>query len=161
MMSTPQKKEESAHEKNNRMSADVLPETVYEADSQGRMTFVNRKAFEYFGYTREDVDGGLSIGDMVIPGDRGRVSEHVLALLNDEHTSVDDYTMQRKDGSTFPALISSAAVIQEGKPVGVRGIIIDITGRKQAEEMVQNSFTRFQLSLSNLYAGICVLFQVF
>ncbi|MCB0751693.1 MAG: HAMP domain-containing histidine kinase, partial [Ignavibacteriae bacterium] len=43
----------------------------------------------------------------------------------------------RKDGSTFPIIISSSLIIKDNIPIGVRGIIIDITERKQAEEDLQ------------------------
>jgi len=40
----------------------------------------------------------------------------------------------RKDGSTFHAIIYSNAIIRDNKPVGVRGIVLDITKRNKAEQ---------------------------
>jgi len=41
--------------------------------------------------------------------------------------------MLRKDGSTFPAVIYASTILREGKGIGLRLIVIDITERKQAE----------------------------
>ena len=34
--------------------AELLPQTIYEMDLNGNLTFVNKKAFDHFGYTPED-----------------------------------------------------------------------------------------------------------
>ncbi|MGZ4892343.1 MAG: sensor histidine kinase, partial [Halobacteriota archaeon] len=48
-----------------------------------------------------------------------------------------EYTGRRKDGSTFPILVYGAPIKRDGAVVGVRGIIVDVTKRKQAEERVK------------------------
>jgi len=121
-------------EKRFRELAELLPETVYETDMQGILTFVNRKAFDRFGYTQEDFAGGLNTLDMVTPDDRGRALESMKRIMNSEDIRSNEYTMLRKDGSTFPALIHSTVIINNGKPSGLRGFIIDITERKRMEE---------------------------
>ena len=40
----------------------------------------------------------------------------------------------RKDGSTFHVPIYTNAIIRDNKPVGVRGIVLDITKRNKAEQ---------------------------
>jgi two-component system sensor kinase FixL len=45
----------------------------------------------------------------------------------------------RKDGSTFPVLLYSAAITRGDRPVGLRGIVLDITERKEVEKALQNS----------------------
>jgi PAS domain-containing protein len=37
----------------------MLPETVFEIDLGGQVTFVSRSAFAAFGYTPQDVEKGL------------------------------------------------------------------------------------------------------
>ena len=46
-------------EKNFRDFADSLPETVYETDAEGNVTFFNRTGRQVFGYTLEDFAEGL------------------------------------------------------------------------------------------------------
>ncbi len=50
--------------------AELLPETIYEMDTGGNLSFVNRNAFEKFKYTQQDFDRGLNGFDMIIPEER-------------------------------------------------------------------------------------------
>ena len=50
--------------------AELLPETVFETDQCGNLTFVNRNAFNAFGYAQEDFGRGLTALQMVAPEDR-------------------------------------------------------------------------------------------
>jgi PAS domain S-box-containing protein len=123
-----------ASEERFRELAELLPEIVYETDVQGTLTFVNRNAVDLFGYTQEDYAAGLNVLDMIVPTDRGRALESNQRVMNGENVGSNEFTMRRKDGSTFPATIHSTAIIHEGKSVGLRGVIVDITERKLAEE---------------------------
>ncbi len=44
-----------------RTMAQLLPNGIYEADAELRITYANRAAFETFGYTQEGFDHGVSI----------------------------------------------------------------------------------------------------
>ena len=115
--------------------AQMLPETVFEMDMQGTITFVNQRAFEVFGYTRQDFARGINALDMLIPGDRERAQKVIQLLFGGENSGPNEYTAQRIDGSTFPILISSSVILHQGKNAGIRGLIFDITERKQAEAL--------------------------
>jgi signal transduction histidine kinase len=71
---------------------------------------------------------------MLVPEDRDRAKENIQRALSGEELGGNEYTALSKDGSTFPVIIYSAPIIYENKPVGLRGFVIDITERKQAEE---------------------------
>jgi PAS domain S-box-containing protein len=124
--------------------AELMPETIYEVNLKGRLTFVNRNAYNYFGYTQADLKRGLSSFDMIIPADRDRAKENVVKILSGEQTGINEYTALRKDGNTFPVMIYSAPIFKEGKPVGMRGFVIDITDRKTAEEERRKLEVQFQ-----------------
>jgi len=121
-------------EKRYRDLADLLPQTVFELDERANLIFVNRNAFGMFRYSQEDFDKGLSGLQMFIPEDRDRAKENIKRRLRGEKFGANEYTALRKDGSTFPILLHSAPIVREGKPVGLRGIIIDITERKRVEK---------------------------
>ncbi len=114
--------------------AELLPETIYEMDVRGNLTFVNRNAFTHFGYTQQDFEHGLNAFDMLVPHERPRSMANVKKILKGEETGLTEYTALRRDGSTFPCMIRSAPIVREGMPVGLRGFIIDITKRKRVEE---------------------------
>jgi len=113
--------------------ADSLPQIVCELDPEGKITFANRNAFNAFGYTREDFEKGLNALQMLIPEDRDRARENIRRMLNGEKLSGNEYTAQRKDGTTFPVLIYSSPLLQGNKPRGLRAVLIDISELKQAE----------------------------
>ena len=124
--------------------AEMMPETVFEVDLEGKLTFANRNAFNYFGYTPQDLKKGLKSFDMIIPKDRERAQDNVGKILKGEKSGLNEYTALRKDGSTFPVMIHSAPIFKEGKPVGLRGFMVDITERIKAEEERRKLEVQFQ-----------------
>ncbi len=124
-------------EKRYRDLADLLPQTVFELDERANLIFANRNAFDMFCYSQEDFDKGLNAIQMFIPEDRDRAKENIQKRLRGEKLGINEYTALRKDGNTFPVLVHSAPIIHEGKPIGLRGIIIDITEHKRMERKLQ------------------------
>jgi len=113
---------------------DLLPQTIFEIDEKGNLTFTNRCGFESFGYSQEDLDKGLNALQLFIPEDRERVSENMRKVLTSQEPGTNEYTALRKDGILFPVITCSSGIIRDGQPVGLRGIVIDITERKRAEQ---------------------------
>ncbi len=133
---------ESLQESNVRFRelAELLPETIFEMDANGTLTFVNRKAFDCLGYTQQDFDQGLKGLEMIDPKDRRRAVESAKRVMSGENIGLNEYTAMRKDKSTFPALIRSTAICRDDKPIGLRGFIIDITETKRLEAQLQQSY---------------------
>lgn len=125
----------SENEKIVRDLADLLPETIFEMDLAGNLTYVNRQAFEHFRYSQEDFAGGLNAFAMIHPDDRFRARKNIEAVVRGEKTGPAEYRGLRKDGSTFPVLIRSTPIYREGKPVGLRGIILDYSEQKWLSEL--------------------------
>jgi len=119
--------------------AELLPQMVYEIDERGNFIFINRQTMECTGYTQEDIDKGLNALQMVIPEDRDMAKKELQRILSGERLGGNEYTALRKDGSTFPTIIYSSSIIRERKPVGLRGIAIDITQRKKTEKRLIRS----------------------
>lgn len=112
-------------ERRFRELAALLPETVFEMDSQGRFTYVNEKGLEQFGYSREDFEAGASAFDMIVPEDRVQAAENLAQALSGKKIYHSEYTCLRKDGSTFPGLFYTTVRYRNKAPAGVLGIIID------------------------------------
>jgi len=139
-------------EEKYRELANSLPQVVFEMDKSGVITFVNRNAFDLFGYTQNDFDEGVNAFQMLIPEDRDRASDNIQMRLIGKKFGSQEYTAQRKDGSTFPVTVHVNPVVFGNKPVGLRGIMIDITERKQAEEELQKlaAVVKYSSELVNL-----------
>jgi len=121
-------------EKRFREMAELTPQTIFETDVTGRLSFANRKAFDSFGYSQEDFDHGINSIDMLAPEERQRGGENIFKIMAGEEIGLNEYTAMRKDGSNFPIMIHSAPIVRNGKTLGLRGFIVDITDRKKTEE---------------------------
>ena len=120
--------------------AELLPEAVYECDPDGNLTFSNAAAFEAVGITEEDFQHGATVFDFIDPSDHDRVRENVGAIIGGVKSGeTGEYTFVRKDGSKFPARIRSQPFYRDGKPAGLRGVIIDISDQKNQEEELRKS----------------------
>lgn len=111
-----------------------LPQVVFETDKDGIITFANRNAFDLFGYTQDDIDQGLDVFQMLTSNHWDRVAEDIQKVMRNQKLDNVEYTARKKDGRTFPVLVNVNAIIHENTPIGLRGILIDISDRKQAEK---------------------------
>ena len=120
--------------------AELLPQAVYETDVTGNLTYANHMAFEMFGYSQDDVDMGLNVLSTISPEYQEMAKENLLKVVRGHELDeqIREYLAIRKDGSTFPINIYSSLILHDGVIVGVRGIIIDITDKKEAEEKVKS-----------------------
>ena len=113
----------------------LLPQGVYEMDENYTITFANQQSIEMLGYTTEEVYAApLNALDTCIPEDRERMKENIQRIMAGEKLGGIEYTLLRKGGTTIPVIIYSTAIIGDGKAVGLRGVTVDITERKQVEE---------------------------
>ena len=119
--------------------AELLPETIYEVDTEGKILFVNKNGLDQFGYSEDDLRHGLNAFEMLTPEDRQRAALNFSRTLAGESTGLSEYNAVRKNGDTFPIMLLSDTITRDAKPVGLRGIIIDLTERKKLETQLQHA----------------------
>jgi len=136
--------------------SDLLPQSVFEIDDTGKIIYVNQCALEKFGYTREEIEKGLSSLQMFVPGQRALALENIKVSILGKRLGL-EYTMLCKDGSTFPAIINASAIIRNGCPVGLRGIIVDISERKKMENALQQSEQLLRSLVDNMLDATLIL----
>ena len=121
--------------------AEMLPAIVLETDQHGFGTFINRYAFETAGYAPEDIEAmrtaRIPIFDLLAPQDRERARRNMLKIMQGEVLSPREYKALRKNGSHFTALTRATPIIHDGRVLGVRVIMFDVTEVKQAEETLR------------------------
>jgi len=118
---------------------ELLPQTVFEIDQRGMIISVNPVGLKAFGYTIEDLERGVNVSQVFVQTDHQRMGENIRKILTGEPIGGVEYTAQRKDGSMFPVLTYSVPVFRDRTPVGLRGVLVDITERKRAEEVLRDS----------------------
>ncbi|UCC80075.1 MAG: PAS domain S-box protein [Candidatus Zixiibacteriota bacterium] len=138
-------------ERKYREIIDTLPETVFEADLEGRGTFVNDAGLALFGYSREDFGKGVEITNLFCDYEKERIKANYEKVLKGERNQSTEYMALKKDGTVFPVLVHSCPIISENRPVGIRGVTIDITEnykiRKQLER--EKDFVNSLLDTAN------------
>jgi PAS domain S-box-containing protein len=154
---TERKKAEEAlirSEERYRDLADSLPEIVFETDLNGKVTYANKNAFTMTRYTKEDLAKGTCVFDLIEEKDRENSKEHFNRILANQLSARDEYTFVKKDGSSFPIMIVSKPIMDGKRIVGLRGIAIDITQRKQVEEALLESEKKSRAIVANSLIGI-------
>lgn len=123
---------------------EFLPQFVYEIDTTGRLIFVNQHAADIVGITREILDAGLNIRDIIVPQEWEQLESDLALTLTGTKNTHTVYHARIKDGSQIPVNIYSAPVYRDGTHTGFRGIIVDITETFQTQEALQKSERRFR-----------------
>lgn len=156
------KAEESFRESEERFRelSELLPQIVFEMDLKGELKFVNKAAFQHFGYSENEFNKGLKAVDMLAPEDRDRVFINIQKLLSEKPTDNNEYIALKKDGTKFPILIFSNVIKKNSVPVGIRGIIIDISDRKKLEEQLNASLKEKEILLKEVPHRVKNNFQV-
>ncbi|MDD5141999.1 response regulator [Methanoregula sp.] len=132
-----------ASEEKYRTLADFLPVMVFETDREGRATFANRLTFPTFGITPADIVNGINILDHIVIEEREDAKQGVKELFRGRERIPREYTLVKKDGSRFPALIRSTA-IHDWKSqtiTGIRGVVIDLTEQKKQESALKEAYS--------------------
>jgi PAS domain S-box-containing protein len=140
-----------------RQLVDLLPQTVFEIDQMLTITSINPVALKSFGYTREDLEKGVNVFEVFSLDDHQRLRENINKILRGETTGALEYTAKKKDGSTFPVLTYSVPIIHENNPVGLRGVLVDITERKAAEQATQGALSLLKATLESTADGLLVI----
>lgn len=116
--------------------ADSLPDIVFEMDLEGNLLYVSTAAFQFQGYTNEDLDKGMTVKDVLVDWEKA-MDDFKGMIKTNIKTGAKAYKAIKKDGSTAPAIISARLVYDKGKVVGLRGVVTDITEQKRTEEKLK------------------------
>ena len=149
-----------ASEKRFQSLVEMLPQSIWECDDRGNVTYVNQRTYEMYGYDYEDVEKGMTIWQTIHPDDRERVLGDFIRASGEEPSefpAFHEFMSIRKDGSTFPLITYHVPIVHENKITGMRGIGIDISERKRAEEALRESEVKYRTLVNRANDAICVM----
>ncbi len=127
-----------------RVLTDSLPEIIFETDIAGRIIYANKRGFEITGYTEKDLAKKIPVFSLIAPQDKKKALKHFIKTLNNQLSPDNEFVAVRKDGTTFPSIIVTSVIVENERPIGLRGVIIDITERKKAEQSVLESEAKYR-----------------
>jgi diguanylate cyclase (GGDEF)-like protein/PAS domain S-box-containing protein len=143
------------NEKRFKDLVELLPEIVMEVNKDQKITFTNQAFFRTTGYREEDIGKGLYLTDILTPQDLKLIREKISGLIHGGKTESSEYFAIKKDGTTFPILISTVAINDEnGNFMGFRSVALDITNRKKEEELLREVEERWQFALEGSEDGV-------
>jgi PAS domain S-box-containing protein len=142
-------------EKRYRELAEMLPQTVYEHDMDGKLTYLNQAGKKTFGI--ESLETGVSARDLVVAEDIERMLGNMQKSSFGNSTSRgNSYTAMRLNGEKFPVMIFATPMISEEKVTGIRGIVIDMTEYVSMEKALRESERKYRTLIDKATDGILI-----
>ncbi|MBI1763177.1 MAG: PAS domain S-box protein [Acidobacteria bacterium] len=136
----------------------TLQDGYWELDLNAQLSFFNEAVCEIFGRTQEEMNG-RGVQQFLAEETKQRAHEMFRQLLK---TGVPvktfEFEIVRPD-ATARALETSITLMRQadGSPGGFRGIVRDVTERKQAERLIKERDERFRALIENSYDGIVLI----
>ncbi|MBL7662275.1 GAF domain-containing protein [bacterium] len=131
---------------------------IFHSDPEQKLTFVSRRALDFFGMNPEDIRGVSRVHwfDFVHPDDQDRVKT-LATEMRDARSSFDQEfrVINRVSGNVRWLFVRLVPVYENQKLTGWDGFGIDITSRREAQEslVVQNRKIRALYTVSSAIRG--------
>ncbi len=132
-------------ERKYRELTESLPEVVFETDINGNLLFVNRSASQITGYSIEEFDNNFNFLRLLVPAEQEKALLWISRFKSGESKLSGEFQIIKKDGSVFPAMICITSVIFDNKLLGLRGIVLDNSEHKKAEDRLKQAAQDLQL----------------
>ena len=132
-----------------------LPGMVYRIDlrEKQRMTFFNNRVEEMTGYAAGELRVGhvCSIEPLIVEEDRQTVIDEVNRAVRERSAFALDYRIRHKNGTIrYFEEWGRPICDDDGEPLCIDGVILDVTDRALAENAVRESGERFRQLAENI-----------
>ncbi len=122
-----------ASEARYRTLVETSPNGITLADLEGKIILCNLQAVRLHGFSSPESMMGIDVFKLIAPQDRRLAALNTQRTINEGHVMNAEYTLLRRDGTTFPGEISTALVRNSsGAPTGFISMTRDITERRKA-----------------------------
>ncbi len=134
-------------------TVDGMLDGVVITDLKGRITHTNKALTEFFGWGREVV--GELVTKLVADRDSAKVLTSITECLERGYKRDVEGGLLTKDGREVPVLVNASLITDpQGRPLGVIGVIRDITTLRQAEMALEAERRRLLSLLEELPAYV-------
>ncbi|MDY6989465.1 MAG: PAS domain S-box protein [Thermodesulfobacteriota bacterium] len=133
-----------ASEAKYRHLVENINDIIFSIDEHGVVTYVSPVVESVMGY-RPSEAVGRPFADFVHPQDLPWVSNRFQEVLSGQ-VEPSEYRVLTASGETRWIVSSSRPILEDGRAIGLRGVMRDITQRKEAEEALQETSRRLEIA---------------
>ena len=129
-----------------------IEDGYFETDLEGNFTFVNPAIVKILGYSENELLGMNNLEYMDDENARKVFNTFNEVFKNEVPRKGFDWKLTKKDGSSIYVEASfNLRKDSEGNPIGFRGIVRDITDRKEREEKIKDSLKEKEVLLGEIH----------
>ncbi len=125
-------------ERKYRTLVENLNEVVYMLNERAEITYITPNIESFSGYTVEEVTG-RRFTDFVHPEDLHQRMERFRNAYSGKNQAT-EYRLLKKNGEVAWVRTSARPIIEDGRTLGVQGVLTEITDRKVYEEKLERQF---------------------
>jgi PAS domain S-box-containing protein len=140
-----------------RALVNTSPDAILVTDLEATILMANNRAGELYAFpTAQDLVGKKWF-DLMAPGELDRARANCMCVIQQRCLRDQEYTLRRKDGSTFPAEVSAALIMDnEGEPFAIVCVARDISERKRAEKRLRERDEQYRSIFDATSDGIII-----
>ena len=120
-----------------------INDVVYEVSAEGIVKYVSPSIEKFLGYKPEELIG-KNFFNYMHEDDRTLITKRLNSLDKKDYTFL-EYRYYSKNKKIRWVRSSTNPTFEDGKMVGGRGVLIDITEQKKAEEKLRESESRYKM----------------
>ncbi len=129
---------------------DLLPEIVFEVDSELNVRILNQACEKILGYAKEEIlNQQINLKDFVVPDDIERVKKGIEGNFNGTHSSGNTYRVYKKNGEEVSIEVYNSHIKKDGKITGLRCIAIDVTEKEKKHKELTSQEKHFRQIFQN------------
>lgn len=132
-----------------------VTDSIFVTDMKRKFVTCNQATERIFGYKKEEIIG-KSTEMFYLNREAFEEMEHTtIKKIKEQGYFEGEVVLRRKDGSSFPAHATASLLTgTDGKPIGIVGVVRDITDYKRAQEEIQRMSRLNQEIIDNAPFGI-------
>ena len=133
---------------------DTVNTAIIVTDLKGMVTHWNPASEAMFGWNESEAIGRWFMDLTVGPRDVEKAEAIVSSSVRDGAWQ-GEFELQHKDGSRFPAVVQNARITDvTGQPIGVLGIIVDLSDRVEAERRLHSAYGHLEAITDAITDGV-------